>query len=490
MNPSAQRRRKLKNRANANVVASVLLLASLLIAPSQMVRAAAADAGDDKPVDIQAQQQEFIGDQIVAKGNVTVTYKDVVVKGPNAQMFRGPDGQAQKAIFTGHPHLVQGHNKMDADTLVFQLASGEVTAEGRAHSEVSSDGPGTDEAAEKKAADEKRINAMANGQLKEDPDKPEDSSDGTKAADQAPAADGPATSSTASGAKKKVVKPIKDSHAQAPEMIITDSDHQDYAKDGGKFQAHGHVHLKTGDIVVHSERLVLVYGTDGKPESAVFNGTVDATQFENNTKSDMMTYYLSTQRLQATGNVKSRVIQKKEEPKKGGPPPPMRTSEGDLDPGAIGDIPDDDIIILNADAQDFVKDTGRISAQGNVHLIYGDIKGWGPNVLVLRNDEGLVDRVLFRGRSEIDQPGKRWIGDRISLTCTDKKVLAEGNTRAIILQNAPKKSPALTVPGPDGQILAKKQADIDAQNKRTPLKEPTPAPPNPQLATKGAAKPQ
>jgi lipopolysaccharide export system protein LptA len=259
-------------------------------------------------------------------------------------------------------------------------------------------------------------------------------------------------------------------------MIITDADHQDYAKDGGKFSAHGHVHLKTGDINVHSDKLQLVYGTDNKPEAAVFNGNVDAMQFENNTKSDMMTYYLSTQRLQATGNVKSRVIQKKEEPKKGGPAPALRTSDGELDPAAIGDVPDDDIILLDSDAQDYIKDTGRISAQGNVRLVYDDIKGWGPNVLVLRNDEGLVDKVIFRGRSEIDQPGKRWIGDRITLTCTDKKVLAEGNTRATIVQNPPKKSPALIVPGPDGQILAKQEEDAKKASQPTTLQSSQPAP--------------
>ena len=78
--------------------------------------------------------------------------------------------------------------------------------------------------------------------------------------------------------------------------------------------------MKHGDISVISDRLQLVYGADAKPETALFTGHVSATQNDNNTQADAMTYYLSTQRLQATGNVKSKVIQKKVEgPKKGGP---------------------------------------------------------------------------------------------------------------------------------------------------------------------------
>jgi hypothetical protein len=64
----------------------------------------------------------------------------------------------------------------------------------------------------------------------------------------------------------------------------------------------------------------------------------------------------------------------------------------------------------------------------------------------LRNDEGLAEKVVFSGRSQINQPGKRWIGDRITFTVTDKKVLAEGNTRAIIL-STPKKPGAAPASG-------------------------------------------
>jgi len=277
----------------------------------------------------------------------------------------------------------------------------------------------------------------------------------------------------------------------APEMIITDSDHQEYIKESGKFIANGHVHVKTGDINVHADRLNLVYGTDNKPESAVFNGNVDATQFENNTKSDAMIYFLATQRLQATGNVKSTVIQHKtaDDPKKGGPSGILTTNSDDaIDPLTIGDIPDDEILLLNSDAQDYSKDTGRITAQGNVHMKYGEITGYGPTVIVLRNDEGQSDKILFRGRSQINQPGKRWIGDQIQFTMSDKKVLAAGNTRAIILSAPGKKTPAATpartTPSADAKLAAKPiqagdptmdgQAQAIADTRRNTVSEKTP----------------
>ena len=89
-----------------------------------------------EPVDIQANEQEFVGDQILAKGNVRVTYKESIVLAPQATLFRDSSGTAQKAIFTGHPRLIQGLNKIDADTLIFEIANQRVVADGNAYSEV------------------------------------------------------------------------------------------------------------------------------------------------------------------------------------------------------------------------------------------------------------------------------------------------------------------------------------------------------------------
>ena len=346
------------------------------------------------PIDIHADEQEFAGDSVIAKGNVRVLYKDSVITGPIATLTRDPLGNPKMAVFTGHPHLVQGTNKIDAATLTFDIAGSKVIAEGNAHSEVIS-------------------------QNKED---------------------------TASG---DAPPPSKGSS-----KIVTDSDRQEYDRAGGKFEAIGHVRVNHGDIKVNSDRLQLVYGTDNKPETAVFTGHVNAIQGKNTTSADTMTYFLSTQRLQATGNVKSKVIQEKKDEK--GNPKKMSFLDGMLpaaqaanrpsqappaNPAAGPAAPEEETIFITSDAQDYSKESGKMTATGNVKVYYQDTIGAGPKVVLFRNIEGKAERVHFIGRSQISQPGRRWIADRITFVVADRKVLAQGNTKAYILQTPGSKAP-------------------------------------------------
>ena len=343
------------------------------------------------PVDIQANEQEFAGEQVIARGNVHVTYKDSVISSPQATLFRDSAGSPQKAVFTGHPKMTQGTSVINADTLTFEIANQRIIAEGRAHSEVVST----------------------------------------------------QSSITASGAGKPG-SGKEGQNAGVSERIITDSDRQEYDKSSDKFEAQGHVRVIHGDIRVNADKLQLVYGADKKPETAIFTGRVVATENNNKTSADTITYSLTTKRLQASGHVKSQVIQKADASKKGGP----IADEGFSDDGKHGignsaTLPkseDNETVVIVSDSQDYSQETGRLSADGNVKLYYQDTVGIGPRVILVRNQDGRADKVFFTGRSQVTQPGKRWIADRITLTVADKRVLAEGNTRAFILQ-APKGQP-------------------------------------------------
>jgi lipopolysaccharide export system protein LptA len=197
----------------------------------------------------------------------------------------------------------------------------------------------------------------------------------------------------------------------------------------------------------------MAYGIDNRPEAAIFNGHVSATQGTNNTQSDSMTYFLNTKRLQATGHVRSKVIQAQGAPAKEAPKPaegkveqivnsgPKSGSGSDKNVGFAPLLNTDPSstesqapIIIVSDTQDYNKETGRLDAAGNVKIFYNDTIGIGPKVILVRNADGQAEKVLFIGRSQITQPGKRWIGDKITMRVTDRKVLAEGNTRAFILQ--------------------------------------------------------
>ncbi|MBI4534401.1 MAG: hypothetical protein HY711_10700 [Candidatus Melainabacteria bacterium] len=349
---------------------SMLLLAVML---GQAVLAQGSSAPEiSGPIDIQANEQEFAGEQVIARGNVHVTYKDSVIVAPVATLYRDAQGSPQRAVFTGHPKLVQDKSSIDADTIVFEIANQKVLAEGNAHSEVVST-------------------------------------------------------------------------QSASEKIITDSDRQEYEKTTDKFEATGHVRVKHQDIAVSADKLRLVYGTNKKPETAIFTGHVTATQNQNRTSADTITYSLITKRLQASGHVKSQVIQKADgQKKRNASLSPANQNFQEVTAYQFDGQKNnqEDPIVITSDSQDYSKESGRLAADGNVRIYYQDTVGMGPKVVVVRNDEGKAEKVVFHGRSQVSQPGRRWIADRITLTVADKKVLAEGNTKAIILQGPGQRRPA------------------------------------------------
>lgn len=379
------------NRSLSNLARAVAL-ALLLWQPAPYMVCAQDPAQPEVsgPVDIQANEQEFVGDTVNAKGNVHVKYKDTLIIAPQATLLRNGGGSPQSAVFIGHPRLIQGKNTIDAEKLTFDIVHHNILAEGNAHSEViSSDS---------------------------DDDQPIASGKGGK-----PAA-----------AKLAAAKPA------TVERIITDADRQAYDQEADSFEASGHVRVLHGDIKVTSNKLKLVYGSNKKPETALFNGNVLALQGKNTTQSDDMTYSLTTRRLQATGHVRSKVIQEK--------------SQADTNvskPVALNNSPDaaqaatthsaapvkPDIIYIVSDSQDYSKETGRTAADGDVHVQYQDMVGLGPQAILVRNSEGKAEKVIFIGRSQINQPGKRWIADHIVMTLADKKVFATGNTKSLIVQN-------------------------------------------------------
>jgi lipopolysaccharide export system protein LptA len=489
-------------------------------APPGATAGAPATPGDPnapQPIDIVANEQEFAGDQVIAKGNVKVTSKGTVITAPLATLFRDPQGQPQLAIFTGHPHLVQESNKIDADKLTFEIATGIIHADGNAHSEVlATDGGETAPPAGAKpgaAAPAVAAKPAAKPVKKGDWDADDENSAGNEVASNA----------TPTGlAPSNQLAPAK---AKPPDRIYTDSDNQIYEQNTGHFEATGHVKVKHGDIKVDANHLQLVYGTDGKPETALFKGAVSANQNGNNTKADAMTYYLATQRLQATGNVRSKVIQQKPgtpeaSPKKGGPDDVSKkpvsagrtstdgkngqtliassktgekagndkTVDGKPDPTkdpsyvrtkasmkkekksapgpsfASMDKSSDEPIYILSDAQDYTKDNGRSTADGNVTVYYDQSVGKGQRVLMLRNEEGRTERIIFFGRSQVTQPGKRWIGDKITFIVPDQRVIAEGNTRAIILNTKAQMAPQQTAASKEDKD--KDSGDVSVDGKK------------------------
>ena len=396
------------------LVAALLLGAQAIMTPAPAQEMAKASG----PIDIQAYEQEFAQDYVVATGKVRVVYGDTTINAPKATLYRDEAGQPKQAIFIGKPVLHQGTNIIIANKLTFDINSALIVAEGSAHSEVLTAGMGADgspapqkEDAEEESADETKKEAKAD----------------------------------AAGDKP-------------PQKIITDSDKQIYEKTTGKFEAIGHVHVTTGEINVDSNNLKLVYGTDNKPEAVLFTGNVEARRDKNVTQADTMTYFLTTQRLQATGHVRSRVVQENKVKAQAGQEKPKTTASGGTKMLEFDTSDGPGEILIISDAQDYSKATGRMDAEGNVQIYYKDTVGKGPKVAMVNNEFGQTEKVVFMGRSQITQTGRRWIADRITLMMEDRRVIAEGNTRAIIVKQPIKKTPTPVThpPGADPSRLAGK----------------------------------
>ncbi|MBC7999774.1 MAG: hypothetical protein IAF58_17605 [Leptolyngbya sp.] len=80
----------------------VLAAAIVLAAPLQSYAQFAMDDGGGGTIDIQANEQEFANDHVIARGNVHVVYKDSIIDAPMATLYKDPAGKPTKAIFTGH----------------------------------------------------------------------------------------------------------------------------------------------------------------------------------------------------------------------------------------------------------------------------------------------------------------------------------------------------------------------------------------------------
>jgi lipopolysaccharide assembly outer membrane protein LptD (OstA) len=406
------------------------------------------------PIDIQATEQDFADDVVIAKGNVRVKYKDSTILAPQATLYRDQAGQPQKAIFTGHPTIINSDSTMIADTIIFEIANSKIIAQGHAHSEVISKGDTDMDITPKSASKAKNGKQpfkwpQAGDENDATAAKSDDSGAPEVAKEEGQESTGSDTATGDSTASHSTAAPKKTGKNAPAEKIITDSETQEYDKMSGHFDAIGHVHCIHTDMSVFSEKLQLVYGTDSKPETALFTGHVSAFQGKNNTQADMVTYYLTTKRLQATGNVHSKVIQEKPPESKDGKKTDSNKKVVGMAPGpgaADAATPaastaqtakkttEDDTVLIVSDAQDYSKETGLMTADGNVRCYNQDTIGMGQKAVMIRTPDGQAQKVIFSGRSQITQPGKRWIADKITFICATKKVLAEGNTRAYILQ--------------------------------------------------------
>lgn len=423
-------------RANGNqfrigagfAIALALLAGTVLKSQAQMGAMPGGEASG--PIDITADEQEFAENAVIARGRVKVKYKDSIVLAPLATLYKDAEGNPNRAVFTGNPRLTQGSNKINASVLTFEMKQNKIIADGNAHSEV--------DVPEDENQEDTSILPVATKTSQPAANSDSDDEDDEEKAAAPPVVQKPQ-------AKKPAAK-------KGSEKIITDSDRQEYDQASGQFEAIGHVKVHHGDITVLADKLQLVYSaaSSNKPETALFSGHVTATQGRNMTSADNMSYSLSSKRLQATGHVKSKVIQEKSDDSKETKPGPSAKADFLMPQakasnnrqaqaqGANSDLfsgSSEKPVWVFSDSQDYSKEVGRVSATGNVRVVSGDMYGSGPAVVLMKRPDGRAEKIKFIGRSQISQPGRRWIADEIIYIVDEQRVIANGHAKAMIIQN-------------------------------------------------------
>ena len=99
--------------------------------------------------------------------------------------------------------------------------------------------------------------------------------------------------------------------------------------------------------------------------------------------------------------------------------PSKQTTDTQTTGAQTTDKPKDETVTIFGDSEEMSQQTGRITVDGNVKMYYQDTLGIGPRAIIVRDSDGRPQKVYFVGRSQILQPGKRWIADHITLTVPD-----------------------------------------------------------------------
>ena len=101
---------------------------------------------------------------------------------------------------------------------------------------------------------------------------------------------------------------------------------------------------------------------------------------------------------------------------------------------AYSDITEDNTRIqVWSKFQQYNKKSGIILASGNVKIVYNDYTAWGPKATAYPDPQtGKMNKIVFQGRSKIEQNGRTIEANHITMTMTPKNFTAEGNVLTTI----------------------------------------------------------
>ena len=186
--------------------------------------------------------------------------------------------------------------------------------------------------------------------------------------------------------------------------IIINADTQSYNTETKIMKANGNVIVNYKDATSYSDSGIVKLNQDGDIEQLQLVGNAKILQKDNNFYANKYIYTASTGVATAHGNAYSEMSNK-----------------------------DGSKVIVRSNFQQYNRNENTLVASNNVHVTYKDYKATGPKASVFPDEKsGKLNKIIFSGRSKIEQEGRTIEADVITITVEPKDFTAEGNVRTFI----------------------------------------------------------
>ena len=186
---------------------------------------------------------------------------------------------------------------------------------------------------------------------------------------------------------------------KATPIIIVNSDEQSYDTKTDVMSATGAVIIHYKDLETFSETGKANLTQNGDLKRLEIQGNAKVRQKGNKLDADKFIYNVSADEFISQGHAYS-----------------------DLNPD------DETRLQVWSNYQQYNKKSGIVLASGAVKIIYKDYTAWGPRATAFPDPKtGKLNKIVFQGRSKIEQNGRTIEANHITMTMEPKNFTADGN---------------------------------------------------------------
>lgn len=210
---------------------------------------------------------------------------------------------------------------------------------------------------------------------------------------------------------------VSNINTAAKTPVLIESEIQEFDNDQKTVKASGSVKVDYDQTRIFSPLAMLWIDEKGRGKRVVFSGGSKAIQEQSVINSEKLTILVESGNLLAENNVKTDV---KTEPK--APASPSR-------------------VLIESDFQQYDKASDTMLASGNVKILYGDYRAFGPKA-TFRMKDGTVETIFITGRARIITDTRQVEADKIVITTDPKHFDAVGNVKSKFIAQSDKPAPS------------------------------------------------